>query len=173
MSTISMRRDGHFNGYRTTTLVAALALATGVGAFQSDAAAAGPFDAFAGSARGGGEVIARDGGRERITCRVNSAVSQGGQALTQSMVCASDNYRLDIRASAVAEGDRVSGQWQETTRGVQGSLAGRVSGGQFNGAVNGDGFGAAFSVRAAGRREVYTLRPNAGDISSVSVVLTR
>jgi hypothetical protein len=32
---------------------------------------------------------------------------------------------------------------------------------------------AAVSMRAAGRRSVYTLRPNAGDISSVSVVLTR
>jgi hypothetical protein len=164
-----MRLDGH----KARTSVAALVFVAGCGVFGSQASIAGPFDAFAGSARGGGEVISRDGGRERISCRVNSSVSQGGASMTQSMVCASDNYRLDIRASAVADGDRVSGQWQEATRGVQGSLAGRVSGGQFNGAVSGSGFAAAVSMRAAGRRSVYTLRPNAGDISSVSVVLTR
>ncbi len=137
------------------------------------ATAAGPFEPFAGASRGRGEVISRDGGRERISCRVNSTVSRGGESLTQSMVCASDNYRFDIRANVVAEGDRVRGQWQETTRGMQGALVGRVDGGRFSGSVSGGGFSAAFSLRSEGRREIYTLRPNSGDIANVSVVLTR
>ena len=89
------------------------------------------------------------------------------------MVCASDNYRFDLRANAVAEGDRVRGDWQETTRGVQGSLSGRIEGGHLSGAVSGAGFSATFSLRSSGRKEFYTLRPNSGDIASVSVVLNR
>jgi hypothetical protein len=136
-------------------------------------AAAGAFEPFAGASRGAGEVISRDGVRERISCRVNGTVSRGGEALTQSMVCASDNYRFDIRANAVAEGDRVRGEWQETTRGVQGSLTGRIEGGHLSGAVSGESFSAAFSLRSSGRKEFYTLRPNSGDIASITVVLTR
>jgi hypothetical protein len=137
------------------------------------AAAAGAFEPFAGASRGAGEVISRTGARERISCRVNGTVSQGGVALRQSIVCASDNYRLDIRINVVAQGDRVRGEWQETTRGTQGALAGRVEGGHFNGSVSSEGFSAAFSLRSEGRKEIYTLRPNGGDTASVSVVLTR
>lgn len=159
-------------GHALKTSVAAFGLAVNFGMFHA-AAAAGPFDPFAGASRGAGEVISRDGARERISCRVVSAVSQAGVALSQSMVCASDNYRFDIRANAVAEGDRVRGEWQETTRGLQGALSGRIEGGHFNGAVSGGGFSAAVSLRSSGRKEFYSLRPTSGDIANISIVLTR
>lgn len=170
MSKFRMSRDGHM----LKMSLAAFGLAASANMLWSHAAAAaGPFDPFAGASRGAGEVISRDGARERISCRVSGSVSQGGEALTQSMVCASDNYRFDIRANAAAEGDRVRGEWQETTRGVQGSLAGRIEGGHLSGAVSGAGFTAAFSLRSSGRKIFYILRPSSGDVASVSVVLTR
>ncbi len=169
MPKFRMSRDEHM----LKRFVAAFGLAaSGAVLWSHAAAAAGAFDPFAGASRGVGEVVSRDGVRERISCRVNGAVSQGGAAMTQSMVCASDNYRFDIRANAVAEGGRVRGEWQEITRGVQGALAGRVEGGHLSGAVSGQGFTAAFSLRTSGRKEFYTLRPSTGDVASVSVVLT-
>jgi hypothetical protein len=79
----------------------------------------------------------------------------------------------DIRANAVAEGGRVRGDWQETTRGVQGILAGTIGGGHFNGSVSGQDFSATVSLRSVGRKEFYILRPNSGDVASVSIVLSQ
>src|SRR6266705_4780690 len=103
------------------------------GASAASAQSAGPFAAFAGSFRGGGEVLARDGHRERISCRATGAVGGGGRTLSQNIVCASDSYRFDIRGQAAAEGSEVRGEWQETTRGVSGAIAGRISDSHFNG----------------------------------------
>jgi hypothetical protein len=134
---------------------------------------AGPFSAFAGSFRGGGAVVGSDGHRERITCRANGAVASGGAELSQTIVCASDSYKLDIRARVVAEGGAVKGEWQESTRGVSGSIAGRVSDGNFSGAISGGSFSAGVSLHASGRRLSFGLRPQAGDVSSVNVSLSR
>jgi hypothetical protein len=137
------------------------------------AQAAGPFAPFAGSFRGGGAVVGSDGHRERISCRANGAVGSDGFELSQTIVCASDSYRLDIRARVNAEGGAVRGQWQESTRGVTGSISGRVSEGSFSGNVSGGSFSAGVSLRASGRRLSFDLRPHGGDVASVDVSLSR
>ena len=143
-------------------------------AAQSYAAnARGPFADFAGAYRGGGLVIGADGQRERISCRANASVAGGGRELTQSIVCASDSYKFDIRGRAIAEGGAVSGQWQETTRGVTGEIAGRVNEGLFSGRVSGGGFNAAFALRNNGRKLTFDLRPEGGDVARVDVGLSR
>ncbi len=134
---------------------------------------AGPLAPFAGGFRGGGVVVGTDGHRERISCRANGSVGDRGWALSESMVCASDSYRFDIRTRAEADGRNVHGDWQETTRGVSGGFTGLASEGRINGAVAGGGFTAQFSLRAAGGRLVFVLRPQGADVSSVEVVLRR
>jgi hypothetical protein len=134
---------------------------------------AGPFAPFAGSFHGGGAVIGSDGHKERLTCRVNGSVGAGGESLTQTIICASDSYRLDIHGHAVAQGGAVSGDWQESTRGVSGSLTGRVSDGHFSGAVSGGSFSAGVSLRVSGRRLSFDLRPQGGDVARVDVSLSR
>jgi hypothetical protein len=137
------------------------------------AQAAGPFSAFAGSFHGGGAVIGSDGHKERLTCRFTGTVGGGGESLSQSIVCASDSYRLDIHGHAAAQGGAVTGEWQESTRGVAGSLSGRVSDGHFSGSVSGRSFNAAVSLRASGRRLSFDLRPQGGDVARVDVSLSR
>ena len=138
-------------------------------AFAPQSASAAGFSPFAGSFHGGGSVIGSDGHRERISCRARGAVGDGGQSLSQSIVCASDSYRMDIRGSAVDDGGNVHGQWQETTRGVSGNLSGRLSGGSFSGGVSGGGFAASFALHASGRRLSFDLRPQGGDVARVEV----
>jgi hypothetical protein len=154
------------------TLAPALAFAALLSA-PALAQAAGPFSAFAGSFHGGGAVIGSDGHRERLSCRFTGTVGGGGESLSQSIVCASDSYRLDIHGHAVAEGGSVSGEWQESTRGVNGSLSGRVSDGHFTGSVSGGSFNAAVSLRASGRRLSFDLRPQGGDVARVDVSLSK
>ncbi len=135
--------------------------------------AGGPFAKFIGSWRGSGEVASSDGTREPIHCRANGSVSGRGETLMQTLVCASDSYRFDIRTHIVADGDSVHGDWQETTRDVSGSVRGRIIDGRFSGAVSGAGFSASTSLRADGHRQVFSLRPHHGDVARVDVVLTR
>jgi len=137
------------------------------------AQSAGPFSPFAGSFRGGGAVIGSDGHKERLTCRFTGTVGGGGESLTQSIVCASDSYRLDIHGHALAQDGSVSGDWQESSRGVAGSLSGRVSDGHFSGSVSGGSFNASVSLRVSGRRLSFDLRPQGGDVARVDVSLSR
>jgi hypothetical protein len=131
----------------------------------------GPFALFSGAWRGTGHVAASDGQVEPINCRANYDVSDGGTALSQSLVCASDSYRFDIHSSAVAEGRTLTGNWQETTRNVGGPLTGDIAGGDFEGSVSGAGFTASVSLRSNGRIQVVEIQPQATSISKVNVTL--
>jgi hypothetical protein len=133
----------------------------------------GPFSRLLGNWRGSGQVVGTNGHREQIRCRAGYSLSQSGEALTQTLVCASDSYRVDISCYVVAEGHRVQGHWQEATRHVEGDLTGEVAEGQFEGSVAGPGFTAKVSLRSTGRKQVVNIRPQGGDIAAVEVVLSR
>jgi hypothetical protein len=133
----------------------------------------GPFTRFSGAWRGAGQVVGANGNRERITCRATYTISDNGSGLTQTLVCASDSYRVDINSYIVADGHNVQGHWQETTRQVQGDLTGQIADGDFEGGVSGVGFTAKISLRASGRKQVLNIKPDAGDVSSVDIQLSR
>jgi hypothetical protein len=165
MSTTSISRSSLLRGL----LASALVLWPLVGMAHSD----GPFSRFSGNWRGSGQVVGTNGHREQITCRAGYSLSDSGEALTQTLICASDSYRVDISSHVVAEGHRVQGHWQEATRQVQGDLTGQVADGQFEGTVVGPGFTAQVSLRSTGRKQVVTIRPQGGDVAAVEVVLSR
>jgi hypothetical protein len=80
-----------------------LALAAGLAAVSlipqpGGAESASPWAKFLGNWRGSGEVIEADGTREHISCRAKYSAAGGGDALTQSLKCASDSYSFDIGA---------------------------------------------------------------------------
>lgn len=159
---------------RRTGFRIALAAAALISARSASSAVAGDvFAAFAGNFRGAGEVVMNDGHRERIVCRATGAIAGGGRSLSQTIVCASDSYKFDIRGQVVASGSEVSGDWRETTRGVNGAITGRVTDDHFNGVVNGEGFTAGFSLRVSGRKLAFGLRPSNSDIVRVDVSLSR
>ena len=86
------------------------------------AQAGGAFAGMAGNWHGGGTVTLDDGSRERLRCRATYAVS--GPGMDMVLICASDAYKFDLRASVVSEAGAVSGTWSETSRNVGGSLSG-------------------------------------------------
>jgi hypothetical protein len=150
-------------------LAGALVLWPLIGMAHSD----GPFSKFLGNWRGPGQVLGTNGHREPIRCRAGYSLSQSGEALSQTLVCASDSYRVDISSHVVAEGHRVQGHWREATRQVEGDLTGQVAEGQFEGSVVGPGFTAQVSLRSTGRKQVVNIRPQGGDVADVEVVLSR
>ena len=66
--------------------------------------AASPFEKFVGVWRGGGEIVGTNGHRESIRCRAEYSEAKDGAALNQSIVCASESFKFDIRATSKPPG---------------------------------------------------------------------
>jgi hypothetical protein len=155
-------------------LLAALA---GASLFSAHAAMAqatvGPFAQFDGGWRGTGRVSGADGKTERITCRAHYSIPPSGQALSQSLVCASDSYRFQVQSDVVVNGRNVEGEWQEATRNARGKLMGEASDGQFSGTVTGPGFTAEISIKMTGDKQAVVIAPHGSDVARVDIVLSR
>ena len=113
---------------------AALAITAGLLAFAATAsqAADGPLAHFAGKLVG----QRQDHRPERIE-RAHP-LPQHQQRKRQmlsplSLRCASDSYKFELASDITSEGGNISGSWNETTRGVVGSLSGKVTAQQHPG----------------------------------------
>jgi hypothetical protein len=131
------------------------------------ALAAGPFSAYAGSWRGTGQLDS--GGRsERLSCRSDNSVSDNGAAVSLSLVCASDSFRLDIHSDLTSDGRNVQGTWTETTQNVSGDVTGVISKKQIDASVSSNsGFTANIALRAIGRRLDVSLASQQGNVQVV------
>ena len=134
---------------------------------------AGPFAGLAGSWSGGGNITLSSGASERIRCRATYAVAPAGNALQQTLRCASDSYRFDLTGNVASQGGALSGSWTEATRSASGTLSGRISGGQMQLRAEGPGFGANLAVATRGDRQSVSIRSAGTDISEVAITLSR
>jgi hypothetical protein len=91
---------------------------------------------MAGDWNGSGTVTA-NGRTERISCKVRYEVNFEQTSLMQNMVCASDSYRFDIASSIFDRDGKLTGQWSERTRGINGRVTGRLTGNQIDAEVEG------------------------------------
>jgi len=121
-------------------------------------AQSGPFSGMAGNWSGGGTVTLDDGSTERIRCRASYAVGEGGAGLNQTLTCASDSYKFNLSSNVVSEGGTLSGTWSESSRGVNGSLAGHGSNGTFQVVASAPGFTANISLTTRGNRQSVVIR---------------
>ncbi len=118
----------------------------------------GTFNSMAGNWAGGGTVTLEDGSTERIRCRSSDTVGSGGSTLSLSLTCASDSYKFEFRAILSAEGGALSGSWNETSRGIAGSLQGRGTAGNFQVVAITVGFNANISLRTAGSKQSILIK---------------
>jgi hypothetical protein len=121
-------------------------------------AQSGPFTGMAGNWSGGGTVALDDGSTERIRCRASYAVGENGNGLNQTLTCASDSYKFDLRSNVIAEGGSISGTWSETSRNVSGNLQGRAAGGNFQVIASAPGFTANITLTTRGNRQSVVIR---------------
>ena len=167
------RHSKHFILPGAKALALSFCLAAAFGPATTEAAAAGPFDRFVGSWTGSGHVIGTKGDRERIRCRASYWEAESGSVLNQSIVCASDSYRIEITGYVQASGSEVQGSWKEHAQNASGQLTGQIQDDRFDGSVIGPGFTAAISLTSNGRRQAVSIRPQGGDISDVQLELQR
>jgi hypothetical protein len=152
---------------------AALAMAAGLLALavQTSKAAEGPLAHFAGNWSGNGKITVQNGSSERIRCRSSNTATSNGLGLT--LRCASDSYKFDLASDITSDGGNLSGSWNETTRGVVGSLSGKATTGNINATASAVGFNAALAIRATGNSLSVSIRSPGSEISEVSIVMAR
>jgi hypothetical protein len=121
-------------------------------------AQSGPFTGMAGVWTGGGTVTLDDGSTERIRCRATYAVGAGGNGLNQTLVCASDSYKFDLKSNVIADRGVLSGTWSESSRGINGELEGRGTNGNFQVIVSTPGFTANLTLTTKGNKQSVLIR---------------
>jgi hypothetical protein len=153
--------------------IAALALSAGLLAVSAPHAMAadGPLAHFAGNYTGNGKITVKDGTSERIRCRSTNTAT--GNGLNLSMRCASDSYKFDLGSELTASGNEISGSWNETTRGVNGSVSGRINGGTIQGTATAVGVTAGIAIHSSANSLSVSIRSPGSEVSEVSVSMAK
>ena len=151
----------------------AMAIVASLIASQSAARAASSFDKFVGVWRGAGQIVGTNGHRESIRCRAQYTEAKKGSALNQSIVCASESFKLNITSYVEVSGASVQGYWKEASRDVSGHVTGRISAGRFEGELSAATFSAGISLTSNGRAQAVSIQPSGGDVSDVHIELKR
>jgi hypothetical protein len=135
-------------------------------------AESGAFAGMAGVWSGRGTITLDDGSSERIRCRATYAVRADGDAINQTLTCASDSFKFNLASNVVAHGSALSGTWSESIRNVSGNLEGRGGGGKFQVVASGPGFAASISLTTRGNKQSVVIRSE-GAFRVTSISLTR
>lgn len=138
------------------------------------AAASGPFAEFNGSWSGNGTIRPQTGHTERIRCTASYS-PRGASALQVRLRCASDSYNFDLTGQLTADSNNsITGQWNENSRGIGGTLAGTARGSNMQLHVESSGFSADLTMIMHGKRQDVTISSHGGgEIVNASIAMGR
>ena len=153
----------------TTAAAALLALAALSSTVQ---AATGPFAALAGAWSGGGTITTSDGAKERIRCRAVYNVGSSGANVDLRLRCASDSYNFELQSNASYSNGAVTGTWNETTRGVGGSIEGSGSGSTIRVRVSGI-ISASLALSTVANQQSISIQAPGTEMQNVAISLSR
>ncbi len=139
---------------------------------ESFAQSAQPFAGMSGVWSGRGTISLEGGAREAIRCRATYAVRNDGNALQQTLRCASDSYKIELTSNVVASG-KLTGTWSEATRNVSGDVEGTTSGGRFQVVVRAGTFSADLVLTTRGSSQSVVIRSEGGEFKGANITLTR
>jgi hypothetical protein len=137
------------------------------------AAEPGPFAGFNGQWIGTGKIKLANGAEERVRCRAVYTEGDGGRALQQSFRCASDSYNFELRSDLESHGNQITGNWNETTRNVGGTVSGRGKSGKIEVRVNNPSFSADLTLVSQGDVQTVTIRSEGTQFTGASMSLRR
>lgn len=132
-----------------------------------------PFTGMSGVWSGKGSISLEGGAREAIRCRATYAVRNDGNALQQTLRCASDSYKIELTSNVVASGGKLTGTWSEATRNVSGDVEGTTSGGRFQVVVRAGTFSADLTLTTRGNSQSVVIRSESGEFTGANITLTR
>ena len=131
------------------------------------------FDEVAGLWSGVGSMKPSDGPRERVRCKVDYIVKNGGQSVKMNVRCASDAYKMELTANIDQKGTALSGNWFESQYRQGGKISGQNVNGLIEAKIEGDTITALLTVRTKGNRQSFAMESPGAWVSQVSIDLVR
>ncbi len=158
---------------RTTVMAAGLMGTIAVPFAAAPSHAANAFANFTGSWSGSGQMRLEGGRTEALRCKAYYNDKSGGTSLGISLRCASSGSKVELRANLVANGNRVSGDWEERQFNVAGRASGSASGNNISLAISGGGLTGSMSVTTNGSRQSVTISTENVALKSIQIGLSR
>ena len=83
--------------------------------------------------------------------------------------------QLQVRAAdhVAHNAGTISGQWNETTRSVVGSISGRLSGGDITAVATSAAFSANLAISTRGNQQSISIKSPGSEVSEVAMTLRR
>jgi len=134
-------------------------------------ALANPLAELPGRWSGAGSIRLANGTSESIKCVATYFVSGGGAQVAQNLRCASQSYRIDVKANLVVRGTQVTGSWEERQYAQTGAVSGKVTSNGFNLQIAGARFTAAMQLTSSACRQSISIAPQGFDISRIAIGL--
>lgn len=134
---------------------------------------AGPFSGMSGAWTGSGRITMSDGSSEPVKCKATYTAPETGTAIEQVLRCASDSYKFNVRSDIEADGDALSGNWIETTYGLEGTFAGKAVGQKIEGKVRGSGLLVGVALLTRGNEQRVRILSQGTQMREVNLKLKR
>lgn len=157
--------------WRIATVLLLLAL----GGAQSRAAplAHELFVSMSGYWTGPGRIQYDGGVAEALSCKAYYTTKDQVDRLSIVLRCASPSNKIELRAQIVAQGEDLSGSWEERTFNASGTATGRVTESEISLSIDGGGFSAEMAVTQETSSQSVSITTKGVGFNEVSVSLTR
>ena len=158
----------------TRTLTAAAATFWLI-ASSGHAQKAHPFTKLGGSWSGSGSVILSSGTKERIRCRAGYTSADIFNLITLRLElrCASDSFNFQLQSDLNYDSGALSGVWSELTRGVSGTITGKVAGDHIEAVAESQTFQAILELTTQGDRQSVRIQSPGSEMAEVLIALGR
>lgn len=156
---------------RRAAIAAASAILIGAAILSpKPAAAADAFNSLKGSWSGAGRASFASGQSEKLRC--SARYTGGGSNLGLNIKCASPSAQINLTGSLAAAGNRVSGNWAETSFGLSGGANGSTSGGTVRLRISGSTTG-VLTLNVSGNRHTFAVSSQGMSLTGVNVSMGR
>ena len=137
---------------------------------STSAQAAAAFDSLKGSWSGSGSASFAGGQTEKLRC--TARYSGGGNSLALNIKCASASAQINLSGNLDANGNKVSGDWNESSYGLSGDANGSANAGSVRLRISG-GTSGYLTLSVSGNRHTVAISSQGASLTGVNVSLGR
>ncbi len=141
--------------------------------FAAPTAAQSPFNSFSGNWSGAGKVKFTGGSTEAVSCKAYYTPKDAGASLGVAIRCASPSSKIELRATLLYQGGKVTGKWEERTFNATGDVTGQASTNKISLSIAGGGLSGSMAVGVNGTNQSVQIKTEGIGMTGVDISLSR